>query len=214
MQRTLQPELLDSLPPEHPDAQHSRRDLRITNRIMGNHRWFVRVLPPLLRPGELALELGAGTGELGLRLAGHRAPVDGLDLWPRPEDWPAARAWHIADLRSFAGYDRYAAVIGNLIFHQFTDPELAALGATLRRTARVIVACEPMRRRFSQVLYAVVASLLGASRVTLHDARVSITAGFRRDELPHRLGLDEREWTIHCVTTWLGGYRMIAVRRS
>ncbi len=50
MQRTPQPELLDSLPPQHPDALHNRRDLRLTNRVMGNHRWLIRTLPPLLRP--------------------------------------------------------------------------------------------------------------------------------------------------------------------
>jgi len=214
MIRTLRPELLDSLPPEHPDAQHSRRDLRLTNRIMGNFRWFARTLPPLLRPGETALEIGAGTGELALRLASHRVPVDGLDVCPRPDDWPPARSWHVADLRSFAGYAPYAAVIGNLIFHQFTDSELAALGATLRRTARVIVACEPVRRRFSQALYATVASLLGASRITHHDAHVSIAAGFRGDELPRALGLDDGAWDVRCETTALGAYRMVAQQRA
>jgi hypothetical protein len=62
MLRTLQPELLDSLPSDHPDARHSRRDLRVINRLMGNHRWFARTLPPLVRAGEHALELGAGNG--------------------------------------------------------------------------------------------------------------------------------------------------------
>jgi len=213
MPRTLQPELLDSLPPRHPDALHNRRDLRLTNRIMGNHRWFVRTLPPLLRPGEVALELGAGTGELGIRLAGRSVPVDGLDLWPRPEGWPEARAWHAADLRGFAGYENHAAVFGNLIFHQFTGDELAALGAKLRRHARVILACEPARRRRSQALYRVFAPLLGANHVSLHDAQVSIAAGFCRDELPRALGLNDTDWDCRCTTTALGACRMIAIRR-
>jgi len=38
----LQAELLDSLPPDHPDALHNRRDLRLTNALMGNSRWFQR----------------------------------------------------------------------------------------------------------------------------------------------------------------------------
>ena len=210
MIRTLRPELLDSLPPEHPDAQHSRRDLRLTNQIMGNHRWFARRLPSLVRDGELALEIGAGTGELARRLASHGVAADGLDVCPRPEAWPPARTWHVADLRTFEGYARYSVVFGNLIFHQFTDAELAELGATLRRTARVIVACEPARRRLSQALYATAASLLGASRITHHDAHVSIAAGFRQDELPRALGLDDGAWDIRCGTTALGAYRMVA----
>jgi hypothetical protein len=213
MQRTLQPELLDSLPPGHPDALHNRRDLRLTNRLLGTHRWFGRTLPPLRRAGESVLELGAGTAELGLLLASVGVPVAGLDLWPRPAAWPAEQAWHRADLCAFEHYDDYQMIIGNLIFHQFSAADLAALGCKLRRSARVIVACEPQRRRISQVLYRAFGRLLGANHVSLHDAHVSIAAGFRGRELPDALGLDAREWDVHCTTTVLGLYRMVAVRR-
>lgn len=213
MRRTLQPELLDSLPPDHPDALHNRRDLRLTNRIIGNHRWFARTLPPLLEPGETVLEIGAGTGELGLRLARAGVPVDGLDLWPRPLDWPSARAWHAADLRTFEGYGDYPVIIGNLIYHQFSDTELTALGLRIRRGARAILACEPARRRVSQLLYRVFAPVFGANHVSLHDAHVSIAAGFCGDELPRLLGLSRDQWDLRCSTTPLGVYRMIALRR-
>src|SRR5260221_595633 len=98
MQRTLQPELLDALPPDHPDAVHNRRDLRLTNQIVGSHRWLERTLLPLLRPGDLTLELGAGTGELALRLRRRGVAVAGLDLWPLPANWPAGATWHRDDL--------------------------------------------------------------------------------------------------------------------
>ena len=213
MQRVVQPEILDSLPPDHPDALHNRRDLRLTNRILGSHRWFSQVVPPLLRPGERTLEIGAGTGELGARLNRERVPVDGLDFWPRPVDWPTERMWHIGDLRNFDRYPDYAAVIGNLIFHQFSDAELAALGEKFVTGVRVIVAFEPARRRSSQMLYATFGRLFRANHVSLHDAHVSIGAGFRTDELAETLGLDSSLWDVRCETTFLGIYRMIAVRR-
>jgi SAM-dependent methyltransferase len=211
--RILEPEILDSLPPGHPDALHNRRDLRITNQIAGNFRWFARTLPRLVGPREAVLELGAGTGELGHRLARAGFAVDGLDLWPRPADWPAARAWHVADLRAFEGYAPYPAIVGNLIFHQFAAADLAALGEKLRAKARVILACEPHRQRRSQFLFRTFGPLLGANYVSLHDARVSIAAGFRDDELPRALGLEAPEWDVRCSVSWLGSYRMIAVRR-
>jgi hypothetical protein len=212
MQRSLEPELLDSLPPEHPDALHNRRDLRLTNAIAGNHRWFERTLPRLMQPRERALELGAGTGELGVRLARRGVAVDGLDRWPRPGGWPAEREWHVRDLRTFGGFDDYEVICGNLIFHQFSNAELAALGEKIRPSARVIVACEPARRRFSQTLFRVLGPVLGANHVTLHDAHVSIAAGFRDDELPRALGLDAAEWSVTLSVSLLGAYRMIAVR--
>lgn len=213
MPRTLQPELLDSLPPDHPDARHSRRDLRLINHVMGNHRWFARTLPPLLHPGERALELGAGTGELSSRLHSCGIAADGLDRVPAPPAWPTARSWHLSDLRTFAGYDRYAAILANLILHHLTADELAALGTTLNRTARVILASEPARRTRFQRLFALAGPLFRANRVTLHDAHVSIAAGFRDDELPHALGLSSSAWQWRCTHSALGAYRMIAIRR-
>jgi hypothetical protein len=212
MPRQLQAELLDSLPPDHPDARHSRRDLRVINAVMGNHRWLARTLAGVLRDGERVLELGAGSGELGRRLADAGRVVDGLDLVPRPPDWPAGGAWHAADLLAFDGYGRCDAVIGNLIFHHFSDDQLAALGRALCGSVRIIVACEPARSRFSQRLFALFAPLFRANRVTLHDAHVSIAAGFRGDELPRLLGLAQPGWVWRCHHTLLGSYRMVAWR--
>jgi hypothetical protein len=214
MPRVCEPELLDSLPFDHPDAVRNRRDLRLVNGFMRNKVWFRRTLPSLLRPGELVLELGAGQGELGQLLNAEGLPLDGLDLWPRPTGWPPDRLWHRQDLKEFAGYAAYPVVIGNLIFHQFEAPDLERLGATLRQSARVIVACEPLRRRLSQTMMAAIAPLLGANHVTLHDSRVSIAAGFVDDELPRSLGLDDGQWDVTCAATVPGAYRMVAVRRA
>lgn len=214
MRRILEPELLDSLAPQDPDALHSRRDLRLTNQIMGNHRWLAGTLRTLLRPGEVALELGAGTGEFGLRLATQKLACDGLDRTARPPEWPAKRAWHNVDLRHFDGYADYPVIFGNLVFHHFEEAELAALGALLRAKARAIVACEPLRRSSSQKLFAAFAPLLGANRVTLHDAHLSIAAGFQDDELPTALGLTVTEWDWRVTKTMLGAYRMVALRRG
>ena len=214
MQRVLQPEILDRLPHDHPDALHNRRDLRLTNWVAGNHRWISRTLARLARPGDIGLEIGSGTGELGLQLARRGLAVDALDLWPRPAHWPAERQWHNSDLRNFDGYGRYQAIVGNLIFHQFSAAELGALGEKLQHGPRVIVACEPERRRVSQLLFRGLGPLFGANYVSLHDAHVSIAAGFRGEELANALGLGRAQWNVRCSTTLLGFNRMAAVRHA
>lgn len=214
MPRTIQPELLDTLPPQDPDAIHSRRDLRLINRFMGNHRWFQNTLPSLIQPEETALEIGAGTGELAARLRSHGTQVDGLDLLPPPTSWPPSATWHSDDLRSFEGYHPYPVILGNLIFHHLDDAELARLGRMLRAKARLIMACEPARHKIWQCFMRALGPLLGANHVTLHDAHVSIAGGFSGDELPRALGLSESDWKISCATGWLGGYRMVAIRRA
>ena len=212
--RQLVPELLDALPATDPAAVHSRRDLRRINMLMGNTRWFLRSLPRLIDQKERALELGAGTGELAEALSRQGVHVDAVDRCPPSIQWPATRAWHEADALKFNDYDSYCVVIGNLIFHHFSSTELAVLGAKLNRSARLIVACEPARHRCFQVLFAIIAPLIGANHVTRHDANVSIAAGFRRDELARALGLESPVWDCQSSTTIFGAYRLIARRRA
>jgi SAM-dependent methyltransferase len=213
MSRALQPELLDTLPPGHPDAQHSRRDLRTINWLMGNHRWLTSALLRGRPSSAAVLELGAGTGELGARINTHGVAIDGLDLGPRPAAWPDGGNWHQADLRDFQQYDSYPVVIGSLIFHHFSDHELRNLGRQLGAHARLILACEPARLRRSQRLIRVLGPLFRANRVTMHDAIVSIAAGFCADELPRLLGLDASTWQWSCVSGPFGAYRFAATRR-
>jgi 2-polyprenyl-3-methyl-5-hydroxy-6-metoxy-1,4-benzoquinol methylase len=213
MKRVLTPEWLDSLPPWSPEAVRSRRDLVRLNRIMGNPAWFARTAPPLARPGEQALELGAGDGTLSLSLRAAGLPVDALDRFPAPGAWPAAVPWHVTDLLQFGRWAEYPIVVGNLILHHLDAPALAALGAKLDQTARVLVFNEPLRHLRARLLWAVGAPLGGAGPVTRHDGRVSIEAGFRADELPCALGLAPARWRCRVSTTFLGAYRFVALRR-
>ena len=214
MQRQLVPELLDSLPSDHPDAIHSRRDLRIVNRLMGNSRWFQRTLPACVRPGERTLELGAGAGDLALLLQCANPAIDALDRVAAPAAWPAHARWHQADLQHFDSWPDYPVVIGNLILHHFEATELRALGKTLQAHARVLIFCEPARRRRFLWIWNVLAPLCLANHVTRHDGRASITAGFRGNELPRALGLSPLVWTWRIESSVLGAYRLVAERRD
>ncbi|MFA6962464.1 MAG: methyltransferase domain-containing protein [Opitutaceae bacterium] len=213
VQRRLEPEILDSLPPAHPDALKSRRDLRVINRVMGNARWFRSALASHVRPGERVLELGSGTGELARSLRPVAPLIDSIDRVPTPPAWPASARWHQADICDFAGWNEYPVVIGNLILHHFTDEALAKLGAALRPHARLLVFSEPTRKRFNQRFWDFITPLVGAHPVTQHDGSVSIAAGFRADELPLALGLDPQLWQWRITSSCLGAYRVIAERR-
>ena len=249
--RRVQPEILDSLPPDHPDAVHNRRDLRFFNALMGNYRWMAKVLGANLRPRDRILELGAGEGDLGrylqrriyreraqqvcapasdaracrgadlLRPPSHTPPgsslnpspppYSGLDLWPRPTSWPATWSWHRHDLAKFSHYADHSVIIGNLILHQFEDNLLAALGRQWRTHARLLIFCEPARSNL-HLAQLPLARLAGINYVSRHDARVSIQGGFHARELPQLLGLDTPPWRIALHRTFLGAYRLVALR--
>ncbi len=213
MNRRLEPELLDSLPPDHPDAIHSRRDLRLVNHVMGNASWFEKTLARHVRSGDRVIELGSGTGELCARLRTVTPLVDGIDRIPAPPAWPASARWHQADIQTFTGWNAYPVVIGNLILHHFDNVSLRALGEALRPHARLLLFSEPTRNRTNQQVWSITAPLCGANHVTRHDGRVSIAAGFVGDELPRSLGLDPSLWRWKISHTWRGAYRLIAERR-
>ncbi len=217
MLRRVQPELLDGLPPDHPDALHNRRDLRFFNAVMGNFRWFARTLRQHLCTGDRLLELGAGEGDLGLYLRKALSDYDfsytGLDLWPRPANWPEPWGWRREDLTQFPDYSQSNIIVGNLILHQFEDDVLAELGRQWRRTARLLVFCEPSRRPL-HLRQMPLARLAGINYVSRHDARVSIEGGFLNADLPGMLGVDLLPWRVELQQTFFGAYRMVAVRND
>lgn len=212
MERILWPEMLDYLPPETPAAQGSRRDLRRINRLMGNHGWLRRTAHHLVRPSERLLELGAGDGRFAR--GWHDNACDALDALPPPAGWPLDQVWHHEDVREFRQWDNYAVVFANLFLHHLSESTLRRLGERLRRSARVVIACEPLRARRSQWLFAALCPVIGANGVTRHDGRISIGAGFLGNELPRHLGFDDDQaWQFEVRHTALGAYRLVAIRR-
>jgi hypothetical protein len=212
LNRSLTPELLDSLPPECADAAHSRRDLKLFNHVMGNPAWLRRTLPHVVKRNERVLELGAGTGEVAHSLRDLGLDWSGLDLVARPVHWPQVWTWHQTDLRHFAQWENYPVVVANLVLHHLTDADLGDLGRQLDRHARVVLACEPTRRRRWQWVFRGVCSLIRANHVSRHDGHVSIAAGFLGSELPALLGLSSQRWAWSATTSARGVYRLVAWR--
>lgn len=213
MFRTISPEILDQLPHDDPAARHSRRDLRWINFFMGNNRWLKRHLQ-LLPPGECIVELGSGEGAMAQIMAGPATFANWIacDLAPPPETWPASWQWRQGDLFTTLPELAGTVAIGNLILHHFTDLQLQNLGGLLAEYDRLIFS-EPLRRPRVLVLSRL-AELMWIHKVTRHDMRVSIKAGFVGTELPVLLGLQPEIWHIHITETWMGAYRLEARKRA
>ncbi len=211
MNRLIQPEFLDELPPDDPRARWSRRDLRRVNAWMRNHSIMAKALQTAANgsaPKQI-IDLGAGDGHFLVRVAKKISPrwpgvrvtlldhqkIVGLQTLSSftPLGWRAAAA--AADvfdwLPAVEGMD---VIVANLFLHHFEDAQLVELFRVIADHARLFVAIEPRRSRWPlfccRLLWAI-----GCNAVTRHDAAVSVRAGFSGSELSALWPVDE-DWQL------------------
>ena len=212
MKRMVQPEILDALPHDDPQAIRSRRDLRLINALMGNFRWLRRRIAA--HGGGRIVELGAGDGGLLARLASDGRETTGIDFAPRPESLVEAVQWIQGDIFEQLGeavQGDAVIVVANLFLHHFEPRELGKIGELIR-DARVLCFAEPYRSPLAMAQGYALWPLV--NRVTRQDMMVSIKAGFKKGELPALLKLNSDHWLLNEQCTWRGGYRLLASRRT
>lgn len=172
--RILETEWLDSLPASDPRAEHSRRDLRRVNTLMGNARHIASALKPHWREGMRVADLGAGDGSLMRAVARRLPPIETIAV-------DKSDGLDVLDFLRQSG-PRLDAIVCNLFLHHLDGDVLSDVLALAAERAPLFVACEPRRARIalqaSKLLW-----VLGANEVTRHDAVVSVRAGFTGEEL-------------------------------
>lgn len=204
MIRVVRPELLDSLPPDKPQAVASRADLRRLNWLMGHAGILFQALQSHLAALSLRsrslrmVELGSGDGSLFLRLARRMAALDVraeatlLDrqdsVLPETRRALTALAWSVQTVASdvFAWaeqpFPEADVILANLFLHHFSERSLAELLRQASAKTKLFIACEPRRSPLA-LTAARLLRLTGCNAVTCHDAVVSVRAGFAGREL-------------------------------
>src|SRR5258708_3920685 len=102
------------------------------------------------------------------------------------------------------------ALIANLFMHHFSEEELGRLFRLVARRTQTFVAVEPRRCGLS-ALGSRLLWLIGCGRVTLHDAIISVRAGFAGCELS-RLWPDDASWSLQERGAGLFGHAFVARR--
>jgi hypothetical protein len=201
MNRCVEPEWLDALPPGDPSAVRSRQDLQRVNGWMGNCGIMARALRSAGHgpaPRRL-VDLGAGDGNFLWRVARRLHPdwpgtsavlLDRREVVsPETRQAFAALGWRAAPVAAEAldwltqpAAPACDAMIANLFLHHFPAAQLAELLRAAARLARAFIAVEP-RRSARGLFFVRWLRLLGCNPVTRHDAPVSVRAGFAGQEL-------------------------------
>ncbi len=200
MKRIVQPELLDEMSSENPEAVEARRDLQWVNWWMGHAAIFRSALRGAFSsPPKSIVEIGAGDGSLLLRVAQMlRWDSRETTVWivDREDTVSAAThmgfnqlGWRVNVVRSDVyewwksrGAEEVDLVVANLFLHHFEEPELQRLLRSIADHATAFVGCEPRRSALAH-FFARQVWLIGANRVTRVDAVRSVEAGFNETEL-------------------------------
>ena len=233
--RRVEPEVLDSLEPDDPQALRSRRDLRRVHRAMRSVSILQQAVTQLAMPAppRRIIEIGAGDGTLMLRLARltqSRWTGVELTLLDRADIVDAATrsayqrlGWrvgvHCDDVFAWAEAPArmtYDLCVANLFLHHFEAPALARLLHAVAERTNAFVACEPRRDRFSRWSSRCI-GLIGGNAVTREDAVKSVDAGFSGHEIGDRWRGSRGEWKVeeyaafpftHCFTAIRTGLRL------
>lgn len=201
MKREVKRELLDELPAGDRRAIGSRRDLQKVNAWMGHADIMLRALAGAFadRSPRSIVELGAGDGTLLLRLAKSIAPrwkplrvvlVDRQRLLsPRTKAEFAALSWDVESIEMdvFDWLQRphpehSDVTLANLFLHHFAEDDLRRLVWHAAQQTGFFLACEPQRVSFS-LCAASLLGFIGCNDVSRHDAKISVRAGFAKNEL-------------------------------
>jgi Methyltransferase domain len=222
--RSVEPELLDQLAADDPRVMRARRDLKRLNAVILQTGIMQRLLVETWgdgKPGTI-LDLGAGDGTFMLSVARRLAArwpgvtvtlLDQQNIVSRDtREAFGALGWKLetvaADVFAYLEQIKSSGVdiiTTNLFLHHFEPEPLRRLFGLAAQSAQRLVACEPRRNKFalraSRLLWAI-----GCNEISLHDAIVSVRAGFAGQELSalwpdrERWDLDERAARLftHC----------------
>jgi hypothetical protein len=230
VERTLEPELLDELPPNDPKAVRSRRDLKRLNWLMRNKPILADVLLPHAKEKAVQryVDLGAGDGTFALGVAEalakyqqnlHVVLVDRQSV-VRPETHEGFHhlgctvetvSADVFDWLMSGAESRRTFFTANLFLHHFHEAELCELFYLAAKRADVFAACEP-RRSMMSLRVAQCIGLIGCNSVTRHDAVVSVRAGFVKRELSE-MWPGEGNWILQERSAGMFSHLFVAQRK-
>jgi hypothetical protein len=231
MTRSVEPEILDELPADHPLAVASRKDLRRINNWMGHVRTMARNLERQFESGrpKTIVELGASDGcflaALSSRMGSDWKGTSAI-LLDRNSCLAvnAARklkqnCWNVSSIQGDVfdwvrepNPQRVELVMCNLFLHHFLEANLKVLLEGIARRTNVFICLEPRRSRLG-LLASRLVGLIGCNRVTRHDAPVSVRAGFNGKDLSS-LWPKEAAWMLEEKQAGWCSHLFIASRRS
>ena len=195
--RVLKPEILDTLPPDSPDARASLADLVRINRYWGGLGTLRKLLDQAIAPGETFsfLDVGAASGDMGREVQRLRPQTRVTSLDYLASHLAGGQGRRVAaDAFALPFPDKsFDYVFSSLFLHHFSDGDVVRLLAEAGRVARKkVLTIDLWRLPIPYYFIGYTKPLFGWHPVSVHDGKISVEAAFKPRELAalaHRAGL-------------------------
>lgn len=184
--RVLGTEMLECA--ESAPADRNLRDIARINRWFGGHHALLRMMRDLATPDEhfSVLDVGAGSGDMGLCLTGHFPNAKVISLDHRPShlrNAPSPRV--VADALELPfPTGSFDFVLCSSVLHHFPDDRVIDMIARLRLFARrALLLLDLERHPVPYHFLPMTKRVFDWCPLTVHDGPMSVAAAFRVEEL-------------------------------
>jgi SAM-dependent methyltransferase len=178
MQRSLEPELMDSLDASSAILEKFHRDLARVHRLLGSFPTIERFLRKDDRPIRRVLDIGCGGGALLAYLRKHM-DVEVIGVDPNPGHAANVPVIQLDAVRN--PLPEADVAVSSLVAHHLTPEENVQLIRNVQRSCRRFVILDLIRHRLPLVLFTLfICPLIGHEAAV--DGRQSIRRAFTPDE--------------------------------
>jgi SAM-dependent methyltransferase len=178
MQRSLEPELMDSLDPSSAVLEKFHRDLARVHRMLGSFPSIERFLRADHQPIRRVLDIGCGGGAL-LAYLHKRMGVEVIGVDPNPGHTANVPVIQLDAVRN--SLPEADVAVSSLVAHHLTPEENVQLIRNVQRSCRRFIILDLIRHPLPLILFTLfICPLIG--REAAVDGRQSIRRAFTPDE--------------------------------
>lgn len=191
--RSTQRELMDDLQYEGKDLEATLRELDFINYWLGGERISVQAFKKVSRENSIRslIDLGCGSGHLLKVLKNIEGEIQYTGIDANPHIIAFARSSQAGiDFKVQNIFDpdfssvSYDIIHCCLFLHHFTYQELVELFTLFKRQARVAIIVNDLHRHpIAYWSIAFLTAVFSKSKLVRHDAKLSVSRGFKRSEI-------------------------------
>jgi len=224
--RSYQSELLDNTDIPYEDIRRNMEELNLINTYLGGHRITVSGVKALAkkRTSLHVCEIGCGGGDnlaaivqwannkkIKIRITGIDINPQCIEVAMKRSDIGQLGHWIVSNYEYVILNDKPDIIFSSLFCHHFTEEQLMGQFSWMKHHSTIGFFINDLHRhRIAYYAIKLLVKCFSKSYLVKHDAPISVTRGFKKNELQT---LFERN-AIEATISWQWAFRFLVVCRN